>query len=881
MLVKHAADVNCVDKRGWTALHVAAANDRIDVVRELVTNGADITAKTFSNETPRALALEQSNVEVCAFLMGRDMDTVEVYGYQKGKVLDNYMEYLLDRTTIQFDSLQDNWEGFWLDSPIEVKEVESWHPITFVKELRRWSKLNHPHVIKLFGICHGSQLQSPLFVYERLTYPSLLIYLMNSTRNNPHCDDIWEKLYQGAPGLQYLHDRNIIHGDLKCDSIAIATNGAAKLQNLGSDILPIGHRHYPNLTAAPEVISGLPPSFDSDVYSFGITIIQAFTLQHDPWHLTSEAHHAAVLSGLLPDKPSSLTCTEWQLITRMCSPDPLSRSSVSDVVRQLEVFYQNYKNSRHNKTSIAPPRTTVGDISITELGYYVPMMLSEIDQMCKGSNTTDKMTRQLYERLEDTFSVLKERSDTPAFPLIEQYCDILKYYRSRLRSITSVGNAGAARLAASRRETEDTFALNRDLDSFMDRALLPRSSEIHQWREIWKRQEQQQKKEMMESLEDFTALFEDIPNVNEREKLLTYLRFELSNYPARYLTKTASNFTRAKSKISSVGTLQHAKWFIPPYEVEFDKFDEFSSGAFRSVHRGRWKHSEVVVKKLKLANDGTASFSATFEADSLGGGNDSTHMSEEVQTTFLNEVEIWHTLFHPHVVQLFGACHIGQPFFVCEYAGGGQLDDYLRAYPDQAWIKLYEAALGLRYLHTKQVSHGDLKCNNIVIGSDGLAKLTDFGLSMLNSGELNIEQHRNDPHNIGAIRWKAPEVLRGEKATFASDVYSFGMCILEAVSGTYPWGMLMDPVVKYLEQKRIPQRPENCSDEAYALVKKMCRFNPTDRIGMNEVVSHLPEDVFLAVFEVYGTQMQFAVPVLNFADSLTFYSVECILESQA
>ncbi|POM58391.1 Serine/threonine protein kinase [Phytophthora palmivora] len=66
------------------------------------------------------------------------------------------------------------------------------------------------------------------------------------------------------------------------------------------------------------------------------------------------------------------------------------------------------------------------------------------------------------------------------------------------------------------------------------------------------------------------------------------------------------------------------------------------------------------------------------------------------------------------------------PFFLCEYAGGGQLDAYLRDHPDELWEKLHETALGLRYLHMKRVIHSDLKCNNILISSDGRAKLTDL-----------------------------------------------------------------------------------------------------------------------------------------------------------
>ncbi|KAL4157258.1 hypothetical protein PRNP1_006281 [Phytophthora ramorum] len=185
---------------------------------------------------------------------------------------------------------------------------------------------------------------------------------------------------------------------------------------------------------------------------------------------------------------------------------------------------------------------------------------------------------------------------------------------------------------------------------------------------------------------------------------------------------------------------------------------------------------------------------------------------------------------------MYGACHAGKMFFVCEYAGGGQLDEYLQDHPDEVWQKLYEVALGLRYLNSMGVIHGDLKCNNILVGSDGLAKLTDFGLSSLKGKSSPL-----DGSNIGAIQWKAPEVLRGEKATFASDIYSFGMCILEAVSGELPWGRHVDDkIVRYhVLGQQLPPHPENCSEEEFALVERMCRFDPSERLTIKEVVDSL------------------------------------------
>ncbi|POM61129.1 Serine/threonine protein kinase, partial [Phytophthora palmivora] len=316
---------------------------------------------------------------------------------------------------------------------------------------------------------------------------------------------------------------------------------------------------------------------------------------------------------------------------------------------------------------------------------------------------------------------------------------------------------------------------------------------------------------VLEKLGDVSVLLKDADNDKERVVAMTYLRFEMTKHANSYILSNVNDITRSKEVVAAFAVSKNPDWFIPAFEVEFNAQNQFNSGSFGSVHRGKWKHAQVVVKKLTTpSSDRSDSF---LSGISSIGNSSSEQLSERLEADFLNEVEIWHKLYHPNVVQLFGACHIGTPIFVCEYAGGGQLDEYLRAHPKEIVEKLYEAALGLRYLHEKRVVHNDLKCNNILIGNDGLAKLTDFGLSTLlvipadNNDEPEIELEDSEKPNVEAIRWKAPEVLQGEKATFASDVYSFGMCFLEASSGAFPWGNLIDPSVKYyvVKQKRIPQ----------------------------------------------------------------------------
>ncbi|RLN74249.1 hypothetical protein BBJ28_00024404 [Nothophytophthora sp. Chile5] len=153
------------------------------------------------------------------------------------------------------------------------------------------------------------------------------------------------------------------------------------------------------------------------------------------------------------------------------------------------------------------------------------------------------------------------------------------------------------------------------------------------------------------------------------------------------------------------------------------------------------------------------------------------------------------------------------------------------------WSTLLSAATGLRYLHDVGVVHGDLKGNNILIGKDGVAKLTDFGLSFFRkNADLEAEQGA-----LGAYRWKSPECLNGGVATFASDIFSFGMCVIEAVSGALPWGnYLLDIAVKsHVMKGKLPQRPAVFEDEEWDLVQQMCCPDPKQRLNIVSVVVRL------------------------------------------
>ncbi|KAG2834806.1 hypothetical protein PC112_g5922 [Phytophthora cactorum] len=148
-----------------------------------------------------------------------------------------------------------------------------------------------------------------------------------------------------------------------------------------------------------------------------------------------------------------------------------------------------------------------------------------------------------------------------------------------------------------------------------------------------------------------------------------------------------------------------------------------------------------------------------------------------------------------------------------------------------------ESTLGLQFLHQNNIVHGDLKCNQILVSEGLSAKLTDFGMSF-------VSLESRPATTSGAVRWKAPELLTNEGCTptFASDIYSFGMCVVEAVSGSVPWRSDLPniAVIYHLTHGTFLSRPEafKC-DEQWEFVRSLCAFNPSERLGLAAAIEKL------------------------------------------
>ncbi|XP_063357491.1 tyrosine-protein kinase receptor Tie-1 isoform X1 [Pelmatolapia mariae] len=227
--------------------------------------------------------------------------------------------------------------------------------------------------------------------------------------------------------------------------------------------------------------------------------------------------------------------------------------------------------------------------------------------------------------------------------------------------------------------------------------------------------------------------------------------------------------------------------------------------------------------------------------------------SENDHRDFAGELEVLCKLGqHPNIINLIGACeNRGYLYIAIEYAPYGNLLDFLRKSrvleTDPAFAKEHgtastltsqqllqfavDVANGMHYLSDKQFIHRDLAARNVLVGDNLVAKIADFGLSR---GE---EVYVKKTMGRLPVRWMAIESLNYSVYTTKSDVWSFGVLLWEIVSlgGTPYCGMTCAELYEKLPQGYRMEKPKNCDDEVYELMRQCWRDRPYERPPFSQI----------------------------------------------
>ena len=162
---------------------------------------------------------------------------------------------------------------------------------------------------------------------------------------------------------------------------------------------------------------------------------------------------------------------------------------------------------------------------------------------------------------------------------------------------------------------------------------------------------------------------------------------------------------------------------------------------------------------------------------------------------FEREGSLLAKLTHPNIVRLIdaGVTASGQPYLALEYVEGEAIDDYCeaRSLPVAARLRLFLEVLGaVGYAHTNLILHRDLKPSNILVTTAGEVKLLDFGIAKLIEDDRRSPDGHAAPTQFGRAftpEFAAPEQVRAEDVTTATDVYALGVLLYALLSGRHPY----------------------------------------------------------------------------------------------
>ncbi|XP_073280168.1 cold-responsive protein kinase 1-like [Primulina huaijiensis] len=303
-----------------------------------------------------------------------------------------------------------------------------------------------------------------------------------------------------------------------------------------------------------------------------------------------------------------------------------------------------------------------------------------------------------------------------------------------------------------------------------------------------------------------------------------------------------------------------------------DEFDD----EFPGVH----KVNAYSYEALRMATDDFSSankigeggfgcvYKGQFEKGKMGAIKVMSSESRQGKREFLNEIQAIWDIEHENLVKLYGCCVEGdQRILVYEYLENNSLaHTFLGGYGSKtihfSWASRVKicigVARGLAFLHevvTPHIVHRDIKASNILLGKDLTPKIADFGLAKLIPANTTHVSTRV----AGTIGYLAPEYAIRGQVTRRSDIYSYGVLLIEIVTGRCNTNMLLPPDERHILEMawKLYQRRELAKlidplldgrfDEEQA-----CRFlkiglicvqdNPKLRSVMSNVVSMLTGD---------------------------------------
>nr|CAH0102276.1 unnamed protein product [Daphnia galeata] len=253
-----------------------------------------------------------------------------------------------------------------------------------------------------------------------------------------------------------------------------------------------------------------------------------------------------------------------------------------------------------------------------------------------------------------------------------------------------------------------------------------------------------------------------------------------------------------------------------PEEV-FDIICKLGEGSYGSVYKALHKESGQVLAIKQVPVD--------------------TDLQE-----IIKEISIMQQCDSPYVVKYYGSYFKNTDLWiVMEYCGAGSVSDIMRLRKKtlsevEIATVLMDTLRGLEYLHLRRKIHRDIKAGNILLNSEGHAKLADFGVA----GQLTDTMAKRNTV-IGTPFWMAPEVIQEIGYDCVADIWSLGITALEMAEGKPPYGDIHPMRAIFMIPTKPPpsfREPDQWSPEFIDFVSRCLVKNPDERATATELLQN-------------------------------------------
>ncbi|KAJ3444155.1 serine/threonine-protein kinase edr1 [Anaeramoeba flamelloides] len=252
---------------------------------------------------------------------------------------------------------------------------------------------------------------------------------------------------------------------------------------------------------------------------------------------------------------------------------------------------------------------------------------------------------------------------------------------------------------------------------------------------------------------------------------------------------------------------------------ELHRINILGVGSIGVVYRSKWLGINVAQKTLFIQD-----------------------FDEQFMETLKREVSIMSEMRHPNIVQFLGACFEKPNIsLVHEFLPKKTLRNVLRdpKFVIDANLAInwaIQIAKGMHFLHHKNVLHGDLKTENILVANDLSLKISDFGLELVKQKTSSITNR-----GMGSPVFLSPEKLKNEKITKKSDVYSFSIILWEITTRELPFKDLnpIQTALAIVNNQARPDIPQSCPKSLAKLMKECWNEEPKKRPNFEHLYKRL------------------------------------------